>query len=256
MHSSLQPLLSVTKGRKTMGIFQKKVLITGGSRGIGKECVKKFSQNGYKVFFTYLRSSEEAERLSRETGAIAIKCDVSKAEDVENLANEISKHSCSIDCIVNNAGIAQQKLFTDISEDEWDNMFNVNMKSMFLVTRKFVKGMINNHSGSIVNISSIWGLSGGSCEVHYSASKAAVIGFTHALSDELGPSGIRVNCVAPGVIDTDMNSHLEKEDFEVLSEDTPLHRIGSPEEVADAVYYLSDSGSFITGEIIKVSGGF
>jgi len=234
----------------------KKVLITGGSRGIGKACVRKFSQNGYKVFFTYLRSLEEAEKLSRETGAVAIKCDVSKTEDVDILANEIRKHGGSLDCIVNNAGIAQQKLFTDISEDEWDNMFNINMKSMFLVTRKFVKDMINNHSGSIVNISSIWGLSGGSCEVHYSASKAAVIGFTHALSDELGPSGIRVNCVAPGVIDTDMNSHLEKEDFDALSEDTPLGRTGSPDEVAETVYYFSDSGSFITGEVIKVSGGF
>ena len=234
----------------------KKVLITGGSRGIGKACVKKFSQHGYRVFFTYLNSVEDAENLSRETGAVAIKCDVSNSNDVEFLASEIRKHCSSLDCIVNNAGIAQQKLFTDISEEEWDNMFNVNMKSMFLVTRKFVKDMISNQSGSIVNISSIWGLSGGSCEVHYSASKAAVIGFTHALSDELGPSGIRVNCIAPGVIDTDMNNHLEKEDFDALSEDTPLQRIGSPEEVAEAVYYLSDSGSFITGEVIKVSGGF
>lgn len=230
----------------------KKVLITGGSRGIGAACVRKFAKGGYTVFFTYVSHSEAAEKLAAETGARAIKCDVSNPDDIKHLAGEIS----NLDYIVNNAGIAQQKLFTDITESDWDRMFDINIKGMFLTTQAFVKDMINAHKGSIVNISSIWGLSGGSCEVHYSASKAAVIGFTKALSDELGPSGIRVNCVAPGVIDTDMNSIHDAETLGGLAEKTPLMRLGKPEDVAETVFYLSDKADFITGEVLKVSGGF
>lgn len=157
---------------------------------------------------------------------------------------------------MNNAGIAQQKLFFDITENDWDTMFDVNIKGMFLTSKCFAKDMVNRQKGSIVNVSSIWGLSGGSCEVHYAASKAAVIGLTRALADELGPTGVRVNCVAPGVINTDMNSHLSSEDIATLAEQTPLTKIGTPEEVAELVFYLSDKASFVTGEVVKISGGF
>lgn len=228
------------------------VLITGGSRGIGKACVKAFSEKGWKVYFTYVNNDTAASETAEKFGAVAIKADVSKKEDL----SKIEKHCSSFRCIVNNAGIAQQKLFTEITEDEWDRMFDINVKGMYLTTHRFVPKMIMEHSGSIINISSVWGISGASCEVHYSAAKAAVIGFTKALAAELGPSGISVNCVAPGVIDTDMNGHLSDEDMSALKEETPLCSIGTPEQVADIVLYLANPNRFITGEIIKVSGGF
>ncbi len=230
----------------------KNVLITGGSRGIGRACVTLFSQKGWKVFFTYEKNDAKALEVSENTGAVAIKCDVSSKDDI----NKICEYEKRFDCIVNNAGISQQILFTDIEEKQWDRMFDVNIKSMFLVTQKFIPEMIKAHTGSIVNISSVWGIEGGSMEVHYASSKAAVIGFTKALSDEMAPSGIRVNCVAPGVIDTDMNSHLSDDDMLSLKEATPLMSIGTPMQVAEAVYFLADSESFITGEVLKVSGGF
>lgn len=234
----------------------KNVLITGGSRGIGAACVKMFADNGWRVFFTYLNSEEAAKALAAETGAVAIKCDVSCGEQLKNIENEIDKFGGRFDAIVNNAGIAQQKLFTDITEEDWDNMFNINIKGMFLTTSKFIPKMIAAHEGSIINISSVWGMGGGSCEVHYSTSKAAVIGFTKSLACEMGPSGIRVNCVAPGVIDTKMNSHLDVETIKALEEETPLCRTGKPHEIAETVFFLAEKGSFITGEVIRVSGGF
>jgi len=234
----------------------KKVLITGGSRGIGRACVEYFSEKGWRVFFTYEKNADAAEYVSEKTGACAIRCDVSDSNALDSVKAEIDKFGGRLDCIVNNAGIASQKLFTDITEQEWDRMFDVNVKGMFLTVKKFVPAMIAEHSGSIINISSIWGLGGGSCEVHYAASKAAVIGFTRALADELGPSGIRVNCVAPGVIDTDMNSHLDCDAIEELKNETPLCCTGKPRQVAETVYYLAENAGFITGEVIKVSGGF
>lgn len=234
----------------------KNVLITGGSRGIGRACVELFSGAGWRVFFTYEKNSEAAGQVAEDTGAIAIKCDVTKKSDIEYIAAEIDKFGGRFDCIVNNAGIAEQILFTEIDEQKWDRMFDVNIKGMYLTTCRFINEMINAHKGSIINISSVWGIEGGSCEVHYAASKAAVIGFTKALACEMGPSGIRVNCVAPGVIDTDMNSHLSKEDIQALKDETPLMKIGSAQQVAKTVYFLADDNSFITGEVIKVSGGF
>ena len=171
----------------------KNVLITGGSRGIGKACVYEFSNNGYRVFLNYNKSSDEAEKIKNETGAVTLKADVSDSKQVNDMAEFIHTNYGKIDVIVNNAGISQQKLFTDITENDWDRMFDVNMKSMYLVTKAFVDDMIYKHSGKIINISSMWGVTGGSCEVHYSAAKAAVIGFTKALAKELGPSGICVN---------------------------------------------------------------
>ena len=231
----------------------KKVLITGGSRGIGRELVKEFSSKGYKVYFLYKNSEEKAKLLSDETGAIAVKCDVSSYSDVSNAKNRIND---SIDIIINNAGISQIKMFQDITEEDWDNMFNVNIKGMFNVTKCFVNDMIKNKYGRIINISSMWGETGGSCEVHYSASKAAVIGFTKALAKELAPSGITVNCVSPGVIKTDMNSHLSDEETKELENETPVGRIGTAKEIASAVmYFADDNAAFTTGTVLSVNGG-
>ena len=199
---------------------------------------------------------DEAEKIKNETGVVTVKADVSDSKQVNDMAEFIHTNYGKIDVIVNNAGISQQKLFTDITENDWDRMFDVNMKSMYLVTKAFVDDMIYKHSGKIINISSMWGVTGGSCEVHYSAAKAAVIGFTKALAKELGPSGICVNCVAPGVIETEMNSHLTKEDFDCLCEETPLERLGKPEEIAKTVRFLaSENADFITGQVVNVDGG-
>ena len=233
----------------------KNVFITGGSRGIGAECVRLFSSCGYNVFFTYKSNDEKALELCAATGAKCFKCDVSSYSEIEEVAKEIKKE-CDIDIIINNAGVSQIKMLQDITEQDWDNMFNVNVKGMFITVKNFVDGMIKNKKGRIINISSMWGEVGASCEVHYSASKAAVIGFTKALAKELGPSNITVNCVSPGVIDTDMNSHLSDEDIECLKEETPLCTIGKAEDVAKAVmYYASDEASFITGNIMSINGG-
>lgn len=234
----------------------KNVLITGGSRGIGKACVYEFAKHGYRVFLNYNKSKKDAEKIKEETGAIIIKADISKKDEVEKMADYIHKNYGQIDVLINNAGISQQKLFTDITEEDWDNIFNINIKGMFLVTKIFIKDMIYNQYGKIVNISSMWGITGGSCEVHYSASKSAVIGFTKALAKEMGPSKICVNCIAPGVIETEMNKHLNEEDLKNLCDETPLERLGKAEEVAKAVLFLaSGDADFITGQILNVDGG-
>lgn len=234
----------------------KNVLITGGSRGIGKACVYEFSKAGYRVFLNYNNSDIEAEKISIETNAVPVKADISDFIQVKKISDYVHKNYGKIDVIINNAGISQVKLFTDITENDWDRMFNINIKGMFIVTKIFAEDMISNKNGRIINISSMWGIIGGSCEVHYSASKAAVIGFTKALAKELGPSGICVNCIAPGVIETEMNSHLSEEDINNLCDETPLGRIGKPDEIAKmALFLASDDASFITGQIFNVDGG-
>ena len=233
----------------------KNVLITGGSRGIGKSCVYEFAKAGYRVFLNYEKSDDAAQKICAETGAIAVKADVSDEESVERMAELVRKYG-RVSVIVNNAGISQIKLFSDITAADWDRMFDVNVRGMFLVTKAFLPDMIREKYGKIINISSMWGVRGGSCEVHYSAAKAAVIGFTKALAKEVGPSGINVNCIAPGVIDTDMNSELDEQAMAELCADTPVGRIGTPYDIAKtAVFLASDDASFITGQTICADGG-
>lgn len=234
----------------------KNVLITGGNRGIGAACAYEFTKKCYRVIVNYNKSSKAAEKLHNEIGAEIICGDISKYDDVKNMIDQIHEKYGKIDVLVNNAGIAEQKLFTDITEEDWDRMFDVNIKGMYLVTKEVLPDMISMKKGKIINVSSMWGITGGSCEVHYSASKAAVIGFTKALAKEVGPSGINVNCVAPGVIETEMNSHLSEEDYKALCDETPMERIGKPEEVARLIRFLADENSdFITGQVISIDGG-
>lgn len=229
----------------------KKVLISGGSRGIGAQCVRDFSELGYEVYFTYNKSEEKAKEISKETNAVAIKCDISKSDEVEKI-----KEFGDFDILINNAGISEIKMFQDITESDWNRMFDVNIKGMFLLTKAVVDGMIRKKKGRIINISSMWGEVGASCEVHYSASKAAVIGFTKALAKELAPSGITVNCVSPGVIMTEMNSHLSEDELKELCDETPVMRVGDVSEVSKAVLYLADEkAGFVTGSVLPVNGG-
>ena len=229
------------------------VLITGGSRGIGAACVRKFAAAGDKVYFLYRTSENAAEALSRETGATGIKCDVTDKNAVKNLFLNLNM---SVDILINNAGIAGFSLFQDLSEEEWSLMMETHLGGTFRCTKGVLPSMIAKQRGCIINISSMWGQVGASCEVAYSAAKAGIIGLTKALAKETGPSGIRVNCVAPGVIETEMNSGLTADTLTALAEETPLGRIGTTEEVAETVFWLaSDSASFLTGQVIAPNGG-
>lgn len=237
--------------------MNRKVLITGGSRGIGAECVRRFTECGDKVVFIYRNREEEAKKVSEETGAFAIRADLSLSGECTEAIKKAAELMGGVDILINNAGIAQFSLFTDVTDDDWSRMIAVNLSAPFYLSRESAKFMINQKHGRIINISSMWGITGASCEVHYSAAKAGLIGMTKALSKELGPSNITVNCIAPGVIETEMNSHLGKDDIAALKEATPLCRIGTPADVAAlAVYLASDEASFITGQIISADGGF
>ena len=235
----------------------KTVLINGGSRGIGRELVRFFSAEGYKVAFTYKNSKNDAEELARETGALAI-CADSACESEVNSAVELALAELGhIDCLINNAAISSFSVFTDLSLDGWNDTLAVNLTGPFLYSRAVISDMLKRKQGRIINISSMWGLVGSSCEVHYSAAKAGLIGMTKALAKELGPSGITVNAIAPGVINTDMNKSLSEDDLAALADDTPLMRIGDPSDVAHAALFLASEGAgFITGEVINVSGGY
>lgn len=226
------------------------VLVTGGSRGIGAACAALFSKQGYNVIINYNKSEEKALALAKELGAKAIKADVSKPDEVKSMFEQVG----GVDILINNAGIAQQKLFTDITLEEWHKMIDVNLSSVFYCCKEALPYMINKKQGAIINISSMWGEVGASCEVHYSASKAGVIGLTKALAKEAGPSGISVNCIAPGLIETDMNNNLDDQTKQEIKEETPLCTIGKPEDVAKCALYLAES-EFITGQVIGINGG-
>ncbi len=235
----------------------KSVLVTGGARGIGKAICKKFAAEGYFVFINYNKSEVEAQKLQKEIGKNCkiFKADVSSFEEVSQMVGEILSEFKKIDVLVNNAGIAEQKVFGDITPEDWKKMFSVNCDGVYNVTYNVLPSMIHEKCGSIINIASIWGEVGASCEVHYSASKAAVIGFTKALSKEVAPSGIRVNCVSPGIIETDMMFSMSDEEKKELINETPLGRFGTGEDIAKSVFYLSED-TFITGQILGSNGGF
>ncbi len=239
----------------------KTVLITGASRGIGRETALAFARAGYQVAANYHQSYEQALSLCAEVRAFggvceAFSADVSCREAVFVMVNAVRSRFGQIDILINNAGIAQQKLFTDLTEADWSHMLRVNLDSVFHCCQAVLPEMIHRKSGCILNVSSMWGQVGASCEVSYSASKAAVIGLTKALAKEVGLSGIRVNCIAPGFIETEMNRTLSDEDRALLFEEIPLGTGGSPADVAQTALFLASSAArYLTGQVISVNGG-
>lgn len=228
-------------------------LVTGSSRGIGAAAAKRLARDGWDVTVTYHESEEKARALAAELGVRAVHCDVREPEQVEAMFREVGR----VDLLVCCAGISEYGLITDVTEDAWRSLIETNTGGVFRCCRAAVPGMVHIKRGNIILISSVWGRYGGSCEAAYSASKAAVIGLTKALAKELGPSGIRVNCVAPGPILTDMLTGLSHVDLGALAEEVPLGRIGTPEDVAELIAFLaSDNSSYITGQIIGCDGGF
>lgn len=230
------------------------VLITGASRGIGLAIAKAFAQSGYVVYANHRGAKDELDELCAKAGKaciIPIRADVCDATEVKAMLDQIG----GVDILINNAGASQVKLFIDIDEADWESMLRCNLTSAFLCTKAAIGPMLRRKWGRIINISSVWGVTGGSCEVHYSAAKAGLIGFTKALAKEMGPSGILVNCIAPGAIDTQMNDVLTNEDRQWVEEHTPLGAFGLPDDVASAALFLARS-SFITGEVLNVNGGF
>ena len=234
-----------------------RILITGGSRGIGRAMVERFSSPENKIAFIYRSNHTAANELCEKYGAFSICADISNPDEAKKATEEAALRLGGIDVLVNNAGISQIKLFTDITNEDWQTMINTNLSSAFYVTRSALPYMISQKSGRIINIGSMWGKVGASCEVHYSASKAALRGMTVALAKEVGPSRITVNCIEPGVILTDMCADFDEQTLKSLSDETPLCRLGAPCDVAELAYFLaSDKASFITGQIIGVDGGF
>ena len=233
------------------------VLISGGDRGIGAAAARAFWQAGYRVAVLYHTHAEAAAALEKELpGLLAVQCDVASRASCEVAFHTVEQAVGHVDVLVSNAGIAQQKLFTDITPEEWQHMLDVNLSGAFHLCQLALPGMIRRKAGRILTVSSMWGQTGGSCEVHYSAAKAGLIGLTKALAKEEGPSGITVNCVAPGVIDTDMMAAFTAEDKAALAEETPVGRLGSADEVAQLLVFLAgESTGYITGQVFGVNGG-
>ena len=230
----------------------RKALVTGGSRGIGAACCRALARDGWYVYVNYNKSRDKALALAEEIGGTAVWADVSDVNAVKAMFETVG----DVELLVNNAGIAHGGLLTDLSPADWQRLFDVNITGVYNCSRAAIPHMVHEKRGHIISLASILGVSGGSCEVAYSATKGAVIAFTKALAKELGPSGIRVNCVAPGCIDTDMTANLTKADFAALAEDTAMCRIGRPEDVADVIALMADPGArFMTGQVIGVDGG-
>ena len=227
------------------------VVITGGSRGIGAAAVKLFAEKGYRVFFLYEKEHEAAKSVAEATGATAICCDVADGAAVNAAFSQIGH----VDILICNAGIVHVGLMSQMEEAQWDRIFDVNVKGIFHCVNAAMPAFLRTHSGCIITVSSMWGQVGASCEAAYSATKGAVIALTKALAQELGPSGIRVNCVAPGVIQTDMCANVDPVIMEELKEQTPVGRLGDPMDVAKAMLYLRDA-DFVTGQVLPVNGGF
>jgi 3-oxoacyl-[acyl-carrier protein] reductase len=243
--------------------MQKTVFISGASRGIGAAIAHRFAKEGYALVINCSKSKSALFTLKEtleQTYHVPVFASIGNVGDynyIANLFSQIKEHFGGIDILINNAGISHIGLLTDTTLEEWNNILNINLSSAFYTSKHAIPYMLSKQAGKIINISSVWGICGSSCEVHYSTAKAGLIGMTKALAKELGPSGIRVNAVAPGVINTDMNKKIGKEDIEVLKDETPLMRIGEPFEIARAVLFLSsDESSFITGDVINASGGF
>ncbi len=233
------------------------ILISGGSRGIGAALVKAFAKNGHRIAFLYCNSTEDAARVAAESSALAIRCDVSDPADVACAVEEARAALGTIDALINNAGVCAIGLSRDLGDAEWRRVIDTNLSGAMYLCRAVQADMIRNGEGRIVNIGSMWGKIGASCEVAYSASKAGLRGLTMALAKELGPSHITVNCVEPGLIDTEMNAALDANTRVALVEETPLCRIGTPADVVAAVeFFLSDAASFVTGQCLGVDGGF
>lgn len=241
-------------------IVNKVVVVTGGSRGIGAQIVKTLANENYKVILNYNNSKEQAEKIQQELleqgkEIEIIKADVSKKEEAEKLIQFAINKFNKIDILINNAGISQEGLFTDVTEEEWQKIINTNLNSVFYCNQQALKYMIQEQQGCIINISSIWGETGASCEVAYSTTKAAINGMTKALAKEVGPSNIRVNAIAPGIIDTDMNKNLTIEERKQIKEQIPLNRIGKAIDIAKCVKWLVED-EYTTGQIISINGGW
>ena len=235
---------------------KKVAIVSGASRGIGRAIAKSLAKKDFVVIANYNKSEKEAIELKNEFNNIDIfKADVSKRDEVKNLVEYTLNKYGKIDVLVNNAGIDNEKLFQDITDEDWKNVINTNLYSVFCVTQEVVNNMINNKSGCIINISSIYAIQGGPCAVAYTASKAGIDGITKSLAKELGPSNIRVNSIAPGCIDTDMNKYLSKEDLDNIKSETPLQKIGKAEDIAKCVNWLVED-EFTTGQIISINGGW
>ncbi|MBQ7340550.1 MAG: SDR family oxidoreductase [Oscillospiraceae bacterium] len=227
------------------------VVITGGSRGIGAAAVKRFAQRGERVFFLYEKEHEAAQAVAQATGATAICCDVADGQAVAKALSQIG----DIDILICNAGICHTGLMSSLSSEAWDRLFAVNVKGIYHCVNAAMPSFLQKQKGCIITVSSMWGQVGASCEAAYSATKGAVIALSKALAQELGPAGIRVNCVAPGVIGTDMCKNVDPEIMEALRQETPVGRNGTPEDVADAMIYLADA-EFVTGQVLAVNGGY
>lgn len=238
----------------------KTIIVTGGSRGIGAAIVNLLAKEGYNVVLNYNKSEEIAKKIQEELtikgyNVEIFKADVSKREEVKKLVNFTIQKFKEIDVLVNNAGISQTKLFTDITQEDWNTMLNINLNSVFHMSQEVVPHMIHKKEGCIINISSIWGMIGASCEVHYSVAKAGVDAITKSLAKELGPSNIRVNSIAPGIIDTDMNKYLSQKEIEEIKEEIPLGKIGDTMAIAKCAKWLIED-NYTTGQIISINGGW